>query len=124
MQQRRDRTPSRFTTSLLAVALVVSTLVVPASAMAAGAHACCTRVAGQHAPPVSVKCCAPDRPDGVPQPTPPPQAPKAPAPDLTPLLPSAAIVPPLLVPHGAPVACLRQLVDPPQLYLLYSTLIV
>jgi hypothetical protein len=122
MQQRRDRKPRRFMTSLLAVALAVSALVVPAAASAASVHACCTRVAGEH--PVSIKCCRPDERDRTPEPTPPPRAATAPAPDLAVPLPAHAAMVPLNAILGAAVAWFRPLVASPPLYLLHSTLLV
>ena len=108
-------------TSVLALALAVSTLITP-SALARGAHDCCKR-AGSPPAHTSLQCCMPDLPDQTPRQTP-PQAPTAPAPELLPLLPVAASVPPLLVPTALAIACPGRMMTFPPLYLLHSTLLV
>jgi hypothetical protein len=118
--QRRDGKPSRFMTSVLAFALAVSTLIAP-SALARGEHDCCKRAsAPSHS---ALQCCMPDRPEQTPRQAP-PQAPTTPAPELLPLLPVAASVPPLLVPMALAIACPGRMVATAPLYLLHATLLV
>jgi hypothetical protein len=120
MQRRRDRRTSCLMTSVLAVALAVSTFGAPLPTMTGTAHACCTRMAGP-CPPTSLQCCTFGQRDRTPEPLPTPRA-KTPAPDLDQPLPFlAARLTPL---PTSPVVCLKHLVAPPALYLLNSTLLV
>lgn len=120
MQHKRDGTPSRFMTSLLAVALAVFTLATP-PAIASGPHDCCKRMG--HTPGgTTVQCCMPARPE-PPRSTPPAQGPAVPSPDLAPLLPALATpVPPVVA--TLVVAPPSLLVAPPPIYLLNATLLV
>ncbi|HJY34735.1 MAG TPA: hypothetical protein VJ260_07770 [Vicinamibacterales bacterium] len=108
--------------SLLALALAVSTLAVPAWATTSAMSPCCLRMASR-CPVVALQCCGPEVPDR-PLPTPPPNGQTAPTPDLTPLIPAASVIPAPLVPAAPPVLTLGHLVDPPRLYLLHATLLV
>lgn len=108
--------------SLLALALAVSTLAVPAWATTSAISPCCLRMAGR-CPLVALQCCGPEVPDRPTQ-TPPPTARTAPTPDLAPLIPAASAIPALVVPAAPPVLSLRQLVDPPRLYLLHATILI
>jgi len=108
--------------TLLALALAVSTFTVPASVAASAISPCCLRMAG-HCPLITIQCCGPEVPDRPAQ-TPPRTGPTVPTPDLTPLLPVAAVVPAPVVPAEPPILSLRQLVDLPRLYLLHATLLV
>jgi len=76
-----------------------------------------------HCPVVVLQCCVPDVPDR-PLPTRPPTGQTAPTPGLTPLIPASSVIPALVVPAEPPIHALRQLVDPPRLYLLHATLLV
>ena len=107
--------------SLLALALAVSTLAVPAWATTSAMSPCCLRMGG-HCPVIALQCCGPEVPDRPAQ-TPPPTAPTAPTPDFAPLLPATAVPAPV-VPAEPSILSLRQLVDPPRLYLLHATLLV
>jgi hypothetical protein len=108
--------------SLLALALAVSTFAVPASAATPTVSLCCLRMAS-HCPIVALQCCGPEVPDR-PLPTPPPTGQTAPTPGLTPLIPASSVIPVPVVPAEPPILALRQLVDPPRLYLLHATLLV
>ena len=121
MQKRCDRHMSRLMTSVLAVALAVSTLGAPLPALAANAHACCTRMAG-HCPSASMPCCAVGQRDRAPEPLPMPRA-TTPAPDLDRPL-AAAMLSLRPLPATAPVYCLKRPFAPLALYLLNSALLV
>jgi hypothetical protein len=118
--QQRDGKPSGFMTSTLALALAVSTVIVP-SALAQDAHHCCKR-AGAVPPHTSLQCCVPVRPEQMPRQAP-PQGPTTPSLELLPLLPVAAIIPPLVV-RSALATCPSRMVPFPPLYLLHATLLV
>jgi hypothetical protein len=118
--QRRDGRLSRFMTSTLAVALAVSTLIAP-STLARGPHDCCRR-AGAMPRHTSLQCCMPDRPEQTPRQAP-PQGPTTPAPELLPLLPVAAVIPPLVVRVALATGPGRMAPFQP-LYLLHATLLV
>jgi hypothetical protein len=119
MLSERDRQPGRLMTSLLAVALAVSTLATPA-AIGAGAHDCCKR--GSRALTTTIQCCMPARPTPPPQ-APPTQGPTLKAPDLALVLP--AVAPAVGIVQIRPVVALPALlVAPPPIYLLNATLLV
>ena len=119
MTQRRDRKSGRFMTSVLAIALAVSTLSLTPAAATPSAPPCCVRM-GASCPLIKITCCGTERPDRAPL-APLPQAPATPAPDLVPLAFSAQ---PSFDPAVVVAATSVRLDTSPPLYLLHSTLLV
>jgi len=109
-------------TITLAVALAVSSMLVP-STLARGPHDCCKRADAmpRH---TSLQCCMPDRPEQTPRQAPPLQVSSAPAPDLAPLLPVASAPPPSFENAVLLTARTTLVGAPPPLYLLHSSLLV
>jgi hypothetical protein len=121
MQRRCDRQPGRLMTSLLAVALAVSTLAVPASA--SDAHACCHRVAPA-CPVTSIQCCTMGQRDRTPEPAPASRASVVASPDLASPAPVAGTPPAFRAAARQAIQIVRRLTSPPLLYLRHSTLLV